>query len=167
MWFTLTYIIKNVYVCLLVCLMVFNATFNNISVTSWLSVLLVEETGEPGENHRPFASDWQTWSHNVVHLALIEIRTHISGDRHLLHIGRLCNSNYHTIMTTMASQECLSYEYYTYRYHCNMNAFFSFDRFMIYIPECAAKNWHNTRRYEILHTFNSELKFYYSQRVVQ
>jgi hypothetical protein len=30
---------------------VFNATFNNISVISWWSVLLVEETGEPGENH--------------------------------------------------------------------------------------------------------------------
>jgi len=29
--------------------MMFNATFNNISVISWLSVLLVEETGE---NHR-------------------------------------------------------------------------------------------------------------------
>ena len=26
--------------------MVFNATFNNISVISWQSVLLVEETGE-------------------------------------------------------------------------------------------------------------------------
>jgi hypothetical protein len=26
--------------------MVFNAAFNNISVVSWLSVLLVEETGE-------------------------------------------------------------------------------------------------------------------------
>ena len=31
--------------------MVFNATFNNISVISWWSVLLVEETREPGENH--------------------------------------------------------------------------------------------------------------------
>jgi hypothetical protein len=29
--------------------MVFNATFNNILVISWLSVLLVEETGVPGE----------------------------------------------------------------------------------------------------------------------
>jgi hypothetical protein len=29
-----------------VCLMVFNATFNNISAISWLSVLLVEETEE-------------------------------------------------------------------------------------------------------------------------
>ena len=68
---------------LFVCLIVFNATFNNISVISWLPVLLVEETGEPGENHRPVESQWQTFSHNVVHLALIEIRTHnISDDRH-------------------------------------------------------------------------------------
>ena len=36
--------------------MVFNATFNNISAISWLSVLLVEETGGPGENHQPVAS---------------------------------------------------------------------------------------------------------------
>jgi len=33
--------------------MVFSATFNNISVILWQSVLLVEETGGPGENHRP------------------------------------------------------------------------------------------------------------------
>jgi hypothetical protein len=31
--------------------LVFNATFNNISVISWQSVLLVEETGLPRENH--------------------------------------------------------------------------------------------------------------------
>jgi hypothetical protein len=35
----------------------FNATFNNISVILWWSVLLVEETGEPGEYHRPVASN--------------------------------------------------------------------------------------------------------------
>ena len=39
----------------IVCLMVFNATFNNISVISRRSVLLVEETGGPGENDRPVA----------------------------------------------------------------------------------------------------------------
>ena len=39
-------------------LVVFNATFNNISVISWQPVLVVEETGEPGENHRPWASNW-------------------------------------------------------------------------------------------------------------
>ena len=33
--------------------MVFNTTFNNISVISWLSVLLAEETGE---NHRLYHS---------------------------------------------------------------------------------------------------------------
>jgi hypothetical protein len=33
--------------------MVFNATFNNISVISRRSILLPEETGVPGENHRP------------------------------------------------------------------------------------------------------------------
>ena len=31
--------------------MVFNATFNNILEKSWLTVLLVEETGVSGENH--------------------------------------------------------------------------------------------------------------------
>jgi hypothetical protein len=31
---------------------VFNATFNTISVILWWSVLLVEETGVLGENHR-------------------------------------------------------------------------------------------------------------------
>ena len=40
--------LKNIFMilCLFVCLMVhmFNATFNNISVISWRSVLLVEET---------------------------------------------------------------------------------------------------------------------------
>jgi hypothetical protein len=46
--------------------MVFNATFNNISVILWRSVLLVEETGIPGENHRPATSLRQTLSHNVV-----------------------------------------------------------------------------------------------------
>jgi len=36
--------------------MVFNAFFNNISALSWWSVLLVQETGVPGENHRPAES---------------------------------------------------------------------------------------------------------------
>jgi hypothetical protein len=36
--------------------MVFNTTFNNISVISLRSVLLVEETGVPGEYHKPDTS---------------------------------------------------------------------------------------------------------------
>ena len=46
--------------------MVFNATFNNISVIPWRSVLLVGETGVPEENHRPVAKHWQTLPHIVV-----------------------------------------------------------------------------------------------------
>jgi hypothetical protein len=45
---------------------VFHTTFNNISAISWQSVLMVEESGVPRENHRSAASHWQTLSHNVV-----------------------------------------------------------------------------------------------------
>ena len=41
--------------------MVFNAIFNNISVISWWSVLLVDETGIPGGK-----KSLKTLSHNVV-----------------------------------------------------------------------------------------------------
>ena len=51
---------------LMVSFMVFNSTFNNISVISWRPVLLVEETGVPRENHQPVASHSQTLSHNVI-----------------------------------------------------------------------------------------------------
>ena len=32
----------------------FNATFSNISAISWRPVLVLEEAGVPGENHRPW-----------------------------------------------------------------------------------------------------------------
>ena len=60
---------------------VFNATFNNISVISRRSVLLVEEIGVPGENHRPAA----TLSYDVISSTprLSGIRIHnVSGHRH-------------------------------------------------------------------------------------
>jgi len=65
--------------------MVFSATFNNISVILWQSVLLVEETRVPGENHRPTASHCQTLSQNVVSSTprLSGIQTHnFNGDWH-------------------------------------------------------------------------------------
>jgi hypothetical protein len=71
-WFTNSY--QSVPITWLVGFMMFNTTFNNISIISWRSVLLVEKTGESGENHWPVTSHWQTLSHNVVHLALIETR---------------------------------------------------------------------------------------------
>jgi hypothetical protein len=49
----------------------------------------------PRENQRLVASHWQTLSPNVVHLAMIETRTHNITDC----IGS-CNSNYHTITAT-------------------------------------------------------------------
>ena len=64
--------IYQMYNCLLVTLsdwvkdMVLNATFNNIWIILWWSVVLVEETGVPGESHRPATSHWLTLSHNVV-----------------------------------------------------------------------------------------------------
>jgi hypothetical protein len=36
----------------------YNDTFSNISAISWRSVLVVEEVGVPGENLRPWTSNW-------------------------------------------------------------------------------------------------------------
>jgi hypothetical protein len=49
------FVCSHVHVCRfdLIRFIVFNATFNNISAISWRSVLLVEETGIPGEIYRP------------------------------------------------------------------------------------------------------------------
>jgi hypothetical protein len=43
------------------CLMVFISTFNNISVISWRSVLLLGETGGPGEKYRQGLLSFNRW----------------------------------------------------------------------------------------------------------
>ena len=73
-----------------VCLMVFNATFNTISVISWRSVLLKGTVAEDPEKTTDLSQVTDKFlSLNVLHLALIEVRTrNISG-------GSRRKTNYH------------------------------------------------------------------------
>ena len=102
----------------LIWFIVLNATFGNISVISWRSVLLKKTRG-PRENHRHVASNWQSLSHNVVLLALSGSRTHNLPDIQdnlqnelqdlitcMVVIGTdcigSCKSNHHMITATTA-----------------------------------------------------------------
>jgi hypothetical protein len=58
-------IVRTKFLDVLVWFMMFNATFQYISVVSWWSVSLVEETAVTGENRRPVANHWQPISHNA------------------------------------------------------------------------------------------------------
>jgi hypothetical protein len=61
--------------------MVFNATFNNISVISWRLVLLVEETMVPPEKTTDLQQVTDKLCHIMLHL--VHLRTHnVSTDRH-------------------------------------------------------------------------------------
>jgi len=64
--------------------MVFNVNFNNISVISWWSVLLVEENGVPEENHQPAAVTDKLYHIMLyrAHLPIRGIQSHnVSGER--------------------------------------------------------------------------------------
>jgi hypothetical protein len=91
------------YDLLFVCLMVFNATFSNISFILWRSVLLVEETGGPRENHWPYTSHWQTLcctprpdQDTNSHQCRVVLGTDCIGS---------CKSNYHTITAMTAPDD--------------------------------------------------------------
>ena len=81
-------------------IMKLNATFNNISVISSQSVLLIEETEVLGENHRPAASHWQ-----LDHIMLFRVHLARAGFEltTCVVIGTdwidSFKSNYHMIMT--------------------------------------------------------------------
>jgi len=53
--------------------MVFNTTFNNISVISWRSVLLKGEAGVPGENHRPEMALFEAIHHCISHQFVVPL----------------------------------------------------------------------------------------------
>jgi hypothetical protein len=78
--------------CWFVCLMVFNATFNNISVISWRSVLLVEEIIDTDKLYHImlYTSPWSRF----------ELTTSVVIGTDCTYI---CKSSYHTISATTAT----------------------------------------------------------------
>ena len=84
----------------LVGFMVFNATFNNISVISWWSVLSVEETDGHGENHQNLSQVTDKLYHIMLYTmswSRFELKTSV-----VIGIDCIgsCKSNYRTIMAT-------------------------------------------------------------------
>jgi hypothetical protein len=79
---------------------VFNTTFNNISVISWQSVLLVEETRGPGVKTTDLSQVTDKLYHIMLYtspLSRFELTTSVAIGTDC--IGS-CKSNYHTITAT-------------------------------------------------------------------
>jgi hypothetical protein len=98
---------KNTIIgCLFVCIMVFNATFNNIPVISWRPVLLMEETGGGNRRTRKKTTGLSQVTDKLYHIMLytspwsrFELTTSVMIGTDC--IGS-CKSNYHAITTTTA-----------------------------------------------------------------
>ena len=126
----LDYFIKKYFVQFVVCLMVFNATFNTLSVISWRSVLLVEETGGPGETcHKPLTNFYHIMLYTSPWLRFELTTAMVIGTDCICS----CKSNYHIITNVAASSMCWSFNHCTYYicvklticlFHSNVSCFY-------------------------------------------
>ena len=124
---------------LVVGFMVFNATFNNISVISCISVLLVEQTRGQGETHRSVASHWQMYHIMLYTSPLSRFELTISVVIGSDWIGS-CISNYHTITATNAD-----WNYQDYR---------TMTSEMTLICHCFCLKHYKSVAYQFRHSFN-------------
>ena len=82
--------------------MMFNVTFNNISVILWQSVLLVQENGGPRENNRPATTHRQILSNKVVSSTPLHERD--LNSYYCLKIGsEMKNKQYNTVGIVLKS----------------------------------------------------------------
>ena len=86
---------------------VFNATFNNISVILWRAVLMVE-VYVTGENHRLVTSPWQTLSHNVVSSTPRHVPDKL--DHIMLYLGHLVMNEFKLTTSMVMGTDCTDTE---------------------------------------------------------